>query len=107
MDEETGNNEDDNPKNAIQGGVIDRAADTMDDLVNTNRQIWVSDTKYRLKNDHKSLNIDQKRVVNKTLESVSSQKWLYQALEVEENLGSLLSLEDYFLSTLRKRTALL
>ena len=40
MEEDIGNNEDDNPKNAIQGGVIDRSADTMDDLVNTNRRYW-------------------------------------------------------------------
>jgi len=64
-------NIEDDPENAIQGGVIDRAADAMEDLLDANKQILNGDTEDRLKNDYESLNIDQKRVVDKILDSVT------------------------------------
>lgn len=65
MEEDIADSEDDKPENVIQGGVIDRAADSMDDLVNANRKKLDADTEDRLNNDNESLNTDQKRDVGK------------------------------------------
>ena len=57
----------DDSNNAIQGEVIDRAADAMEDLTAANRQILEFDTMDQLQSDYKSLNIDQRRIVDKVL----------------------------------------
>ena len=57
----------DDSNNAIQGEVIDRAADAMEDLTAANRQILEFDTMDQLQSDYKSLNIDQRRIVDKVM----------------------------------------
>ncbi|XP_065579577.1 uncharacterized protein LOC136039617 [Artemia franciscana] len=62
-----GQHEIDDPNNAIQGEIIDRAADAMEDLVNANRQLLESITSEELSNDFHSLNLDQKRIVDRII----------------------------------------
>ena len=80
-------NEDDNLENAIHGGVIERAADAADDLVKANRKTLVGDTEVRLNNDYESLNIDQKGVVDKIVESLSKRDGVTSLKIVVSDLG--------------------
>jgi hypothetical protein len=69
-----GQQEIDDPNNAIQGEIIDRVADAMEDLVNANRQLLESITSEELSNDFNSLNLDQKRIVEQILRNFFSVK---------------------------------
>ena len=56
----------------MQGAAIDRAADAMEDLVNANRQLLDANTKEQVAKEYLSLNVDQKRVVDKVTNAVKS-----------------------------------
>ena len=50
----------------------DRAADAMEDLINANRKLLDAITEQQAAKDYSSLNIDQKRVVDKVTSTVKS-----------------------------------
>ena len=70
MNDITGEQQDiDDPNNAIQGEIIDRAAGAMDDLVNENRQLLVSIISEEWSHDFDSLNLHPKITVDRIIDN--------------------------------------